>query len=461
MCSARTTRVTIPDVKPSPAVLPSPPPWPRYLARESLRAVLRPLLSSAYRVTASHADRIPAEGGALLLPNHLSYLDPLVLSLASPRPIRFVMLQEWVDKKGVGPLAELFDSIAIVPTNAKQALRAIGESLEEGHLVGFFPEGQLSRTGAPTEPLRGFEMIARRSRVPVLPVWMDRLWDSMWSFHGHRFLGKKPHALAPSVRVGFGRDLNAVGPLGVAAEPSRKGLWAGWRALSVEALKERLRSGCCQTLRRRVRRLAPTGHGAQAALEGMEEERFQKLAANAYQLSEVDFMTRRSRVLLEWNAGREECLILLTLTALLRVDLHLIPAGSTDGDLAAAIQRHRPETAILLDASKRVQPPVVSGTTLKSLESMDRARLPETQPKVYPQALANGRVIAFTVPHPEIDGAELRHQAGWRPGSIGRLLPGFETLGGETLAVRGPSLGNHSLLIQSAQLDSEGFVMVR
>ncbi len=156
-----------------------------------------------YRVSSVGAENIPAEG-FLLLPNHISFVDAIVLQLACPRRIRFVVDEGFYKNRWLHPILELAGCIPISARRAKEAIRRAGEQMRAGEVVCLFPEGQLTRTGTLLRLQRGYELIARQSEAPVLPVWMDELWGSIFSFQGGRFFKKWPKRIPYRVSVAFG-----------------------------------------------------------------------------------------------------------------------------------------------------------------------------------------------------------------------------------------------------------------
>ena len=174
-----------------------------------LAAPIRLIARCLYRMTTIGAERLP-EGGALLVANHLSYADVLVLQLACPRPIRFVGHEalpqaswffRWVFR--------ITGTIPVSPTNALTTTRRVSECLARGEYVLVFPEGAISRTGQLMKLQRGFELMARRTGVPVVPVFHDGLWGSMFSFSGHRYILKWPRVMPTPVAVAWGEPIPA------------------------------------------------------------------------------------------------------------------------------------------------------------------------------------------------------------------------------------------------------------
>ena len=161
-----------------------------------------------YRVRASGVEQIPARGGGLLVANHLSYVDVVVLQLACPRPIRFVGHAGFL--RGHAFFAWVFRLTGTIPASASDALAATRRTvraLAAGELVCVFPEGGISRTGQLMGLRRGFEIMARQAGVPVIPVAHDGLWGSVFSFAGNKYLWKSPRLRRTPVFVAFGAPL--------------------------------------------------------------------------------------------------------------------------------------------------------------------------------------------------------------------------------------------------------------
>jgi acyl-[acyl-carrier-protein]-phospholipid O-acyltransferase/long-chain-fatty-acid--[acyl-carrier-protein] ligase len=161
-----------------------------------------------YRVTSFGQEHLPP-GGFLLLPNHISFVDAIVLQLACPRRIRYIVDESFYKNRVLHPILRLADCIPIAPRRAKEAVRRAAEQIRAGDVVCLFPEGQLTRSGTLLRLQRGYELIARQAEAPVVPVWMDQLWGSIFSFRGGRFFKKWPRAIPYRVTVAFGKPLDA------------------------------------------------------------------------------------------------------------------------------------------------------------------------------------------------------------------------------------------------------------
>ncbi len=101
----------------------------------------------------------------------------------------------------------LVGCIPITSRRAKEAVRAAADAVRNGDIVCLFPEGQLTRSGTLLRLQRGYELIARQAEAVVVPVWLDQLWGSIFSYQGGRFFSKWPRRIPYRVTIAFGRPL--------------------------------------------------------------------------------------------------------------------------------------------------------------------------------------------------------------------------------------------------------------
>src|SRR6266436_6183094 len=181
---------------------------PQSTAERVLYFFGRGLVRFFYRVTSHGLENLPA-GGFLLVPNHISWVDALILQLACPRPIRYVIDQEYFHKPILHPILRTIGCIPISKRQSHAAVRVAAERLNEGEIVCVFPEGELERRGTLLRLQRGYEVIARHAQAQVVPVWLDQLWGSIFSFQGGKFFRKFPKRIPYPVTVAFGRPLDA------------------------------------------------------------------------------------------------------------------------------------------------------------------------------------------------------------------------------------------------------------
>ena len=168
----------------------------------------RLLVRCFYRVTALGTDNLP-KGGFLLLPNHITWVDAIVLQLVCPRPIHYVIDEEFYRKPILHPFLRVARCIPIDTRHSHSAIRAATEKIAEGEVVCLFPEGQLERAGTLLRLRRGYELIARHANAAVVPVWLDQLWGSIFSFQGGRFFTKLPRRIPYPVTIAFGKPIEA------------------------------------------------------------------------------------------------------------------------------------------------------------------------------------------------------------------------------------------------------------
>jgi acyl-[acyl-carrier-protein]-phospholipid O-acyltransferase/long-chain-fatty-acid--[acyl-carrier-protein] ligase len=179
---------------------------PQSTAERVLYFIGRPLVRSFYRITALGLENLP-QGGFLLVPNHISWVDALVLQFACPRPIRYVIDQEYYYKPILHPILRTIGCIPISHRHSHAAVRAATEQISQGEIVCVFPEGELERRGTLLRLQRGYEVIARHANARVVPVWLDQLWGSIFSFQGGKFFTKFPKRIPYPVSVAFGKPL--------------------------------------------------------------------------------------------------------------------------------------------------------------------------------------------------------------------------------------------------------------
>ncbi len=144
------------------------------------------LVHTVYRLRTEGTQHIPTSGAAILTPNHVSYADALVICAASPRPVRFVMDHTIFKFPILGWLFRAVGAIPIAPAKAAPQVLAraydrIASALADGELVCIFPEGRLSPDGKVGELRRGILEITARSPVPVVPVGLSGLEDSIFA----------------------------------------------------------------------------------------------------------------------------------------------------------------------------------------------------------------------------------------------------------------------------------------
>ncbi len=176
-----------------------------------LRLLLWIATHTLYRIHLEGRENVPAKGGALIVPNHVSMVDAVLLIASIDRPIRFLMFKGSYDHPLVKPFAKIMGVIPISsqlrPREMIQSLRTATQALKDGEIVCIFPEGQMTRIGQMLPFRRGMERIIKGVDAPIIPVNLGGVWGSVFSFERGRFLWKLPRKLPYPVTVTFGKPM--------------------------------------------------------------------------------------------------------------------------------------------------------------------------------------------------------------------------------------------------------------
>jgi len=179
-----------------------------------IRLLVWMLTNVLYRIKEQGMENIPDEGPCLLVCNHVSYVDALLLGGAVRRPVRFVMAKPIYDL----PLMNyIFRTGKAIPIDSKernpeiyqQAFERINEELADGQVVCIFPEGKLTQDGELAEFKTGMEKIVNENRVPVIPMALSGLWGSFFSHKGGPALTRLPKRFWSRVTLNVGEPVNA------------------------------------------------------------------------------------------------------------------------------------------------------------------------------------------------------------------------------------------------------------
>ncbi|MBF0408232.1 MAG: MFS transporter [Candidatus Riflebacteria bacterium] len=173
-----------------------------------VRFVLWIITHTIYRIKIVGRDNIPDKGGALFISNHLSFVDALLVIASTDRFVRFIMAKEYYDLPYIKPGAQM---MGVIPIDGHgrlrdllHSLREAGQTIADGNVVCIFAEGQMTRTGQLLPFRKGFEKIMKGIDAPIIPVHLDRVWGSIFSFERGRFFWKLPRKLLDPVIVSFG-----------------------------------------------------------------------------------------------------------------------------------------------------------------------------------------------------------------------------------------------------------------
>jgi acyl-[acyl-carrier-protein]-phospholipid O-acyltransferase/long-chain-fatty-acid--[acyl-carrier-protein] ligase len=208
----------------------------RLLPHATIRFIVWLASHTFYRVRVFGRENLPEKGGALLVANHVSWLDGILLIITSSRPLRMIAYADYVNSGPIGWLARLFQVIPIKvsegPKALVQSLRSAREAILNGELVCIFAEGEITLTGQLQPFQRGMMRVIQGTSAPIIPVYLDELWGSIFSFRGGKFFWKRPRHWPYPVSISFGTPLTdpdnvnqvqqAVQNLGIESMQNRK-----------------------------------------------------------------------------------------------------------------------------------------------------------------------------------------------------------------------------------------------
>ncbi|MBF0486104.1 MAG: AMP-binding protein [Candidatus Omnitrophica bacterium] len=181
------------------------------LCYDILRFVLRLLIRVFYRLRIINKKAVPLSGGALIVANHLSFIDALFIIASTPRRVRIVTSRDIYNIRWLRPFCRMGGAFPLSPKDPlKEISRTLGlvrEAIRNGELVCMFPEGGLSRTGNTLRFSRGMEHIMRGMDTPIIPAYLDRTWNSIWGFGGGKYFFKRPRSFPHPVTIMFGDAL--------------------------------------------------------------------------------------------------------------------------------------------------------------------------------------------------------------------------------------------------------------
>ncbi len=382
----------------------------RILPADFIRLFVGSLVKSVYRIKTSGLENIPKSGGALLLPNHVTFADAFFLSVVSDRPVRFVMDEMFMANPIIRLSVKLFRTVTIRRSHPLEAIRTTIEALSNGDLVVLFPEGQLTRTGVLCELERGFELIAKNAQVPILPVWVDGSWGSIFSFERGKFFKKIPYGVPYGLSVAVGEPIKEL-------KPNRQIVQAALLKTSALAIAQRFTS------------------------------KVNPHARNAHQLMQFDALPRRSKFHIlehdpEIDAIRPvlECFVRssggkLILEKNFISHENAIWIGGSDLRKQIAGASQSSAGCRFFDFSKQAEDPL----EIQNMEHM-------------PCLTMNGQVVSMSMPHPPLPMQDSFFQNGHKPGSLGKILAGWYIDNGQLMPLETP-------WPEDLEIDSECFVV--
>jgi acyl-[acyl-carrier-protein]-phospholipid O-acyltransferase/long-chain-fatty-acid--[acyl-carrier-protein] ligase len=162
-----------------------------------------------YKIRIQGQQNVPFQGPALLVSNHVSLVDGLLVAACVQRFIRFMVFKPYYEHPVFHWLFKLMKAIPVGSSRADvtECLERAKAELKAGHVVCIFAEGGISRTGNLLPFKRGLEKIMEDQQAPIIPIHLDRVWGSIFSFKEGKFVTKWPLALPYPVTVSFGQPL--------------------------------------------------------------------------------------------------------------------------------------------------------------------------------------------------------------------------------------------------------------
>jgi len=197
------------------------------LPQSLVRYVISRLFAVTNRIEVVGFENLPNRGGALLLGNHVSWLDWAMIQIACPRPVRFVMLRAIYQRWYLKWFMDIFGVVPISAGHSEEALEKINDLLRSGELVCMFPEGAISRNGQLGEFKRGYERAVAGVDGVIVPFYLRGLWGSRFSRSSAWLRKTRDDRLRRDIVVAFGSAL----PLGTRAAELKQHIFD----LSIEA----------------------------------------------------------------------------------------------------------------------------------------------------------------------------------------------------------------------------------
>ncbi len=451
----------------------------RLIPQAFIRLVGIWILRFLYRPRVLHPERIPERGGALLVCNHVTFADALFLTMICPRPVRFIVEEKFTMTRLVGPILEIFNSVPISVKNPREAIRNAAYGIANGDLICIFPEGQLTRTGCLTPIRRGMELIAKRAKAPVIPIYMDGLWGSIFSYYRSRFFAKLPYQFPYQFTVAIGEPMPAHLATG-------QNVLHTFRRLSVQCLQESNLGGR-ESLISILESIGgkPLVHYSSFSLSGFQiagaviareippncpkpfadwlnvlialaadHDSFRRAWLNAAQVHRVNALKEGHHALLTTIGHNEphEPVLAVLWPILTRTPVHLIlserePIDPCISQIVGSTCMRR----ILLQAIPPRQIPFFDFSLGADISTPNTRWRPGL-------ASPDGIVISMSMRRSVVRMDDGTIQLGTRPRTLGLLLPGFAADEAEQILISGPTLASPFPLPAKLYIDECAFL---
>lgn len=182
------------------------------------RIIIIAIIGLNYRMRVSGRTYIPDNGAAFLICNHVSYMDPLMITAVCHRPIRFVMYHKIYNVKALNWFFRMAGAIPIAPRHEchetyERALQSVSDALNNGELVGIFPEGKITPDGTLQIFREGIIRMLEQNPVPVIPMALGNMWGSFFS-HKNGICKGKPGRWLAVIPLSIGKALPATSSAG-------------------------------------------------------------------------------------------------------------------------------------------------------------------------------------------------------------------------------------------------------
>lgn len=180
----------------------------------TFRFLMWMMTHTVYKLRVFGRENIPEHGPALIVPNHVTFVDGILMMISSSRLVRFVIYADFTERPFLRRLGKIMRVIPIDasrgPKELIKSLRIAKEAIEQGELVCIFAEGQLTRTGQMQPFQRGMLKIVQGTDAPIIPAYLHGLWGSIFSWQGGKLFWKWPKQWRYPVDIHFGKPMHDV-----------------------------------------------------------------------------------------------------------------------------------------------------------------------------------------------------------------------------------------------------------